>query len=72
MTDTPDTSGFYKPGGGDILFAPNAVYGPDGSFTLLRETGAATPPTDGWAWFDSEASARTAYGIPAPETPPSP
>lgn len=63
-----DTSGFYKLGNGELLFAPNAVNGP--GFSLHRDN-----PDDrlaqqgGWQWFDSDASAYTYWGI-SPTNPP--
>ena len=62
-----DTSGFYKTDTGNLLYAAIGVYSP--TYTILRATAAQTPVTDGWQWFDDEASARTAYNIPAPVTP---
>lgn len=53
--DELDTSGFYKCDG-DILYAPNFVYGP--TFELLREhKDEYQYPVDGWTWFDSETEA---------------
>jgi len=51
-------AGFYKrdPDSGELLFAPNAVYGP--GFTLLAEQHAEyTYPVDGWVWFESREAA---------------
>lgn len=51
MTDQ-DTSGFYKRDG-DLLYAPNFVYGPN-NFELIREfKDSYQYPRDGWWWFDS-------------------
>ena len=55
------TDGFYKidPETGELLYAPNAVYGP--GFTLLQdEKEQHQYPVDGWHWFDSEDEARAA------------
>lgn len=54
------TNGFYKidPDSGDLLYAPNAVYGPD--FTLTKKQPEET--TDGWQWFDSRDEAVAALG----------
>lgn len=57
-----DTSGFYKLDG-DLLYGPNFVL--NANYELRRETHANfTYPVDGWWWFDSEAEARTAFGLP--------
>jgi hypothetical protein len=54
-----DTSGFYKLDGG-LLYAPNAVLGPD--YELLRDYHETYDyPVDGWYWFDSEDAARTFF-----------
>lgn len=64
-----DTSGFYKLGNGELLFAPNAVNGP--GFALHRDN-----PDDrlakqgGWQWFDSDVAAYAYWGI-SPTNPPS-
>jgi hypothetical protein len=47
-------AGFYRRDSdlGELLFAPNAVYGPE--FTLLAEQHAEYQyPVDGWVWFES-------------------
>jgi len=54
-------AGFYKrdPDGGELLFAPNAVYGP--GFTLLADQHAEySYPVDGWVWFESREAAAEA------------
>ena len=52
-----DTSGFYKKHEEELLSGPT-VYGPQGSFTLLKENkNEHTYPVDGWYWFDSEEEA---------------
>jgi len=56
-----NTSGFYKidTESLEILYAPNAVYGP--GFTLLKEKyNEYNYPIDGWTWFDSEDEAKIA------------
>jgi hypothetical protein len=68
-----DTSGFYKNDDGNMLYAPNTVT--NANYTLTRTVGAATTPTDGWAWFTDQASAYAAYGLtlpPDPTFPPGP
>jgi hypothetical protein len=56
-----DTSGFYKLDG-DLLFGPNFVMNKD--YELRRETHAEhTYPIDGWSWFDTQAAARTFFGL---------
>lgn len=59
------SDGFYKidPTSGELLYAPNAVYGP--GFTLTRDDPTST--ADGWAWFDSQDEAAAGLGW----TPPS-
>jgi hypothetical protein len=55
-------AGFYKrdPDGGELLFAPHAVYGP--GFTLLAEQHAEySYPVDGWVWFESAAEAAALF-----------
>lgn len=66
-----DTAGFYKlDPGGDILYGPNFVYGPYGSFNLYRdEHDTYTYPIDGWYWFDTKEEAYTFFGVPLPEQP---
>ena len=64
--DTPDTSGFYKADGTDLLHGPNFVV--NAAYELRRENLAAlTLPVDGWHWFDSESAARAAFNLPEPE-----
>lgn len=56
---------FYKYDN-QLLIAPNAVYAP--SFTLLKEQYTTYQyPQDGWYWFDTEAEARTFFGLPPVE-----
>jgi len=57
------SAGFYKvdPTSGELLYAPNAVYGP--GFTLTKDTPDES--ADGWQWFHSEADARQAHGLPS-------
>jgi hypothetical protein len=62
MTDTIDTSGFYKLENNDLLHAPNFVCAP--GFELWREQRETySYPVDGWSWFDSEEEARTFFGL---------
>lgn len=59
-----DTSGFYRldPEAG-LLHGPNFVMAP--TFTLRRETHEQeTYPVGGWYWFESDAEARTFFGLP--------
>ena len=61
-----DSSGFYKlNGGGAILYAPNAVYGP--GYTLTRATHEATPAFAGWQWYETldAAQAGMSFGAEA-------
>lgn len=61
--------GFYKSCGDgvSVFYAPTSVTAP--AFTLLAENHAGyTYPQDGWAWFDSEDAARTAFGLPSVES----
>lgn len=53
-------SGFYKAKDGELLHAPNAVYGK--GFTLKREAKLSgekglNPPVSGWYWFDTRQDA---------------
>jgi len=60
-------AGFYKrsPDSGELLFAPNAVYGP--GFTLLAEQHAEYGyPVDGWVWFESREAAVVEFIPPSP------
>jgi hypothetical protein len=59
-----DTSGFYKLDG-TLLYGPNFVLGPYGTYELRKETYAThTYPVDGWYWFDTETDAKDFFGIP--------
>lgn len=60
--------GFYKADDGQLLYGPVAVYNATYELHADRHTEYAYP-VDGWTWFDSEAEAREALGIPAPEEP---
>lgn len=59
------SAGFYKvdPTSGELLYAPNAVYGP--VFTLTKDRPDET--ADGWQWFGSEEEARQSHGLPPAE-----
>lgn len=64
--------GFYKAQDGELLHAPNFVYGPYNDFVLLASEkdeylALDVLPIDGWYWFDSEEEARTALNVPLPE-----
>ena len=59
-------SGFYKAKDGELLHAPNAVYGK--GFTLKREAKLSgekglNPPVSGWYWFDTRQDALDFFGI---------
>ncbi len=60
-------SGFYATNGSGVIHAPNRVCAP--TFELhkhLKDTYEY--PVNGWTWFESEAEARAAFGLPpAPE-----
>jgi hypothetical protein len=57
-----NTSGFYKNESGLLLFAPNGVI--SFGYDLQRETRSQQAyPVDGWYWFDTEAEARTFFGL---------
>jgi hypothetical protein len=60
-------SGFYAASGNGVIHAPNRVCAP--TFELHRDLkDTYTYPVGGWTWFDSEAEARIAFGLPpAPE-----
>jgi hypothetical protein len=63
-----ETSGFYSVDGVELLYAPNAVYGPYGAYTLLRQDqNSYEYPAHGWYWFDSEALAREFFELPEPD-----
>jgi hypothetical protein len=54
--------GFYKLENENILYAPNAVLGPD--FVLLaEEKDNYTYPFNHWYWFDSEEEAKQFFNI---------
>jgi hypothetical protein len=66
-------AGFYKrdPDSGELLYAPNAVYGQ--GFTLLAAQHAEySYPVDGWAWFESREEAEALTPAEPPEAPPEP
>jgi len=55
-------SGFYKNGGGQLLYAPNYVY--NKAYELLREDNDQyNYPVDGWRWFETRQEAVDYYGI---------
>jgi hypothetical protein len=55
------SDGFYKLEG-DMLYGPNFVL--HANYELRRATkDQHTYPTDGWYWFDSDAEARTFFGL---------
>jgi hypothetical protein len=61
------TAGFYKLDG-VLLYAPNYVLNKD--YTLLKEqSDTYTYPVDGWAWYETEAEARSAFGLPESDAP---
>jgi hypothetical protein len=62
---TSDTSGFYRPAGSRLSYAPNAVIAP--TYTLRRaDKDEYEYPVEGWYWFDSAADAKEFFGIPQP------
>jgi hypothetical protein len=70
MTETI-AAGFYKheEGARILLFAPNAVYIPDGISLLVGERTEYQYPVDGWNWFDSKEQAYAHYGLEVPAEP---
>jgi hypothetical protein len=61
MTNTEDTSGFYKldPDGVTVLHGPNFVI--NANYELHREhKDTYDYPVDGWSWYNSEEEARAA------------
>lgn len=67
-----DSSGFYLCEEGELCHAPNFVIARD--YELRRESRDQYQyPVHGWSWFDSEADARAAFGLPVmPPDPPPP
>lgn len=60
-----DTSGFYKLDG-ELLYAPTSVL--SASYELYRDQkDSYSYPVHGWTWFDDEAAARVAFGLPPVE-----
>jgi hypothetical protein len=62
-TITPNTDGFYNE---EFLYAPNAVFFPDGTSIVKENKLTYTYPVNGWTWFDSIEDAYAAQG----KTPP--
>jgi hypothetical protein len=59
------TEGFYKLGGGSLLYGPNYVL--NVNYELRKENHTNyTYPVDGWYWFDSQAEACEALGCQPP------
>ena len=59
-----NTSGFYKNENSGLLYAPNFVYGPYQTFSLLKENkDHYTYPVEGWYWFDSEVEAKAFFDL---------
>lgn len=55
-----DTSGFYSLQDGELLYAPNFVYGP--GFTLRDTVATHRARTDTpWLWFTTQAAAYEHY-----------
>jgi hypothetical protein len=69
-------AGFYKreEGSAVLLFAPNAVYMPDGTSLLVEQKTEYQYPINGWNWFDTKEQAYASHGleIPAEPAPPAP
>lgn len=61
-------SGFYcESEDGEILYAPNAVYGQ--GFEIFKELKASYAyPVHGWTWYDSGEEAFKALGRDVPNT----
>jgi hypothetical protein len=63
-----DTSGFYK-ADDDLVWAPNAVWGP--GYELLRDEHLSYtyPAEGGWMWFDKveDAEAHFNKSLPKPK-----
>lgn len=58
--------GFYKKQDSILLYAPNAVMGPDYELNSQFKD-SYNYPVCGWVWFDSELGARNFLNIWPPE-----
>lgn len=68
-----NTSGFYKNDNGNLLYAPNFVYGPYESYSLTKENkDTYSYPIDGWHWFESDQMAVEHLSFQTPNPPPLP
>ena len=63
MEKTPNTQGFYNT---EFLYAPNAVYFPDGTTLEKENKDTYKYPVNDWTWFDSIEDAYASQG----KTPP--
>jgi len=55
-----DTSGFYKIGNEQLLFAPNKVTNKDYVLEIAKKD-TYTYPVSGWSWFASLSDAETFF-----------
>ncbi len=52
----------------NVLYAPNAVYFPDGTSLMASNYTNYSYPINGWVWYDNEDLARAAMGLPSWES----
>ena len=60
-------SGYYCLDNQDLLYADTMLQFSDGTVLRIEEADQYTYPVKGWTWYQDEASARLALGLPPPE-----
>ena len=62
--------GFYHDAGDgqNVIYAPNAVNGPNGLNLVAENHAAYIYPVAGWTWYSDEDTARAAMGLPTWES----
>jgi hypothetical protein len=60
-------SGFYCLDNQDLLYADTMLQFSNGMVLRIEEADQHTYPVQGWTWYQDEASARSALGLPPPE-----
>ena len=70
MSNQSSGPGFYRSAGDgqNVIYAPNAVNGPNGLNLTANNHATYSYPIAEWTWYETEAAARSALGLPSWES----